>query len=551
MNSFPPRGSLEPVSRAVPPRRLGTFQELASPGQLLTFSAVFSPLIPFWLVGNALGSVFDQPERGGGSVGTMAERHAAVFDLDRTLVRGATGPTISAALRQVGLLSARTVPGEGLVFGLFDLIGENRAAMELTRRGARLAAGWDQATAQQAGRLAAEALVEHIAPYARVLIDEHHAAGRQVVLATTTPHDMVAPLAAALGIDAVVATTYEVRDGQYTGRIDGDFVWGKGKLRAVQRWAAEEGIDLAASWAYSDSWYDVPLLSAVGHPVAVHADARLRAYAAVRRWLSVNLDVPPGVPKFLGLEPQQLLMPITRPQLLLYADVRVEGIENLPARGPAIMCANHRSYFDPVALAFAVAERGRPMRFLAKAELFAPPVIGDVVRAMGGIRVDRGDGGGDDHRDHRDGEAGGSGDRPSEPLREADAALAAGEMVAILPQGTIPRGRAFFEPVLRGRSGAARLAAMSGAPVIPVAVWGTEHVWPRSEKVPRMWNVLRPPAVLVRIGEPVPLTGEDIDADTRRIMDAVVDLLPWEAKQRHDPTTEELARTYPGGIITD
>ncbi len=460
-------------------------------------------------------------------------RHAAIFDLDRTLVRGATGPAISAALREVGLVSAPTVPGEALVFGLFELVGETRLAMEATRRAARLAAGWEAEVARKAGQIASAALVPRVQPFARMLIDEHRAAGRQVVLATTTPRDMVTPLARELGFDAVVATTYEVRHGQYTGRIDGEFVWGKGKLRAVRSWAAAEGIGLAGSWAYSDSWYDVPLLSAVGHPVSVHADARLRLYAAARRWPQIELDVPPGVPKLFGLEPQQWLMPITRPGLFLSADVRVEGIENLPAEGPAIVCANHRSYFDPVAMAFAVAERGRPMRFLAKAELFAPAVVGDVVRAMGGIRVERGTG-------------------SDEPLREANAALAAGEMVAILPQGTIPRGREFFDPVLHGRPGAARLAAMSGAPVIPVGVWGTEAVWPRCDKVPRVWNVLNPPPVLVRIGEPVVLGGDgDELADTERIMAAIADLLPWEARRARQPTPEELARTYPGGIVTD
>ncbi len=463
----------------------------------------------------------------------MGDRHAAIFDLDRTLVRGATGPAISSSLREVGLLGGTSIPGEGLVFGVFGLVGETRLAMEAARRSVHLAAGWDVEVARKAGEIASGSIEAQVQPFARVLIDEHRAAGRQIVLATTTPRDMVTPLAAALGFDAVVATTYEARHGQYTGRIDGEFVWGKGKLRAVRAWAAEAGVDLSASWAYSDSWYDVPLLSAVGHPVAVHPDPRMRLFAGLRRWPQVELDVPPGVPKLFGLEPQQWLMPITRPGLFLSADVRVEGIENLPAAGPAIVCLNHRSYFDPIAMAFAVAERGRPMRFLAKAELFAPPVVGDVVRAMGGIRVDRGAG-------------------SDESLREANAALNAGELVAILPQGTIPRGRAFFDPVLHGRPGAARLAAMSDAPVIPVGVWGSEQAWPRSEKVPRVWNVLNPPPVLVRIGEPVVLGGDgDEVADTERIMAAIAGLLPWEARQPRDPTPEELARTYPGGIVTD
>src|SRR4051812_13360074 len=204
---------------------------------------------------------------------------AAIFDLDRTLLAGASGPAISAALRQVQLLADRTMPGEDLLFRAFNLMGENRPSMMLTRQGVRLAKGWAQDRAREAGELAAKALLPLVQPYARVLIQEHHAAGRRVVVATTTPVDMVRAFAEQLGLDDVIATRYGIEDGKYTGVLDGEFVWGKGKLRAVQDWADDNDIDLESSWAYSDSWYDIPLLSAVGHPVAVKPDARLRAFA--------------------------------------------------------------------------------------------------------------------------------------------------------------------------------------------------------------------------------------------------------------------------------
>jgi len=459
-------------------------------------------------------------------------RGAAVFDLDRTLLAGASGPVISDALRRVGLLPERRAPGEDLLFSLFNLVGENRPSMFLTRQGARMARGWDRATAQRAGELAADTLVQRVQPYARVLIDEHHEAGRLVVLATTTPYDAVRPLADRLGIDAVVATTYGVRDGRYTGTIEGEFIWGRAKARAVRAWAESEQVDLGDSYAYTDSWYDVPLLSMVGHPVAVNPDPRLRLVAVARRWPVLFLDVPPGVPKLLGIEPQQAIFPFARPELLPWVRLRIEGVEHIPAEGPAIICGNHRSYFDPLAIGFAVARRGRPVRFLGKKEVFDAPVIGDLARAMGGIRVERGSG-------------------SDEPLREAAAALRAGELVVILPQGTIPRGRAFFEPVLQGRWGAARLAAMTRVPVIPLGLWGTERVWPRNARLPDVTNVVHPPEVLVRLGPPVSLGYEDPGADTRRIMDAIVDLLPPEARVPHDPTPEELARTLPPGASED
>ena len=139
-----------------------------------------------------------------------------------------------------------------------------------------------------------------------------------------------------------------------------------------------------------------------------------------------------------------------------------------------------------------------------------------------------------------------------EPLQAAADALAGGEMVAIMPEGTIPRGPAFFEPELKGRWGAARLAQMTGAPIIPVGLWGTEKVWPRSARLP---NVLQPgtdrPTVRYRVGEPITTGGKSLDADTKRIMKAIVALLPADAYTSRKPTVEELVATYPPGYAGD
>ncbi|HEY5154804.1 MAG TPA: HAD-IB family hydrolase [Acidimicrobiales bacterium] len=466
------------------------------------------------------------------ATGTSAGRGAVFFDLDRTLLAGASGPIISGALRQVGLLSDRHIPGQDLIFRVFNVLGENLPSMLLTRQAATMAANWPRESAREAGRLAAESLYDLVQPYAKVLIDEHRHEGRLLVLATTTPYDMVKPLADLLGLDAVIATRYGERDGIYTGTIDGEFVWSHGKYRAVKEWAEANGVSLAESFAYSDSYYDVPLLNAVGHPFVVNPDPRMRVQALARRWPTIFLDVPPGVPKLGGFEPQKLMFPFVRPGLAPYVDVQIDGVENIPADGPAILCANHRSYFDPVAVGFAIAKRGRPVRFMGKKEVFDAPIVGDMARAMGGIRVERGTG-------------------SDEPLKEALAALEAGEMVAIMPQGTIPRGRAFFDPVLKGRWGAARLAQMSGAPVIPMGLWGTEKVWPRSAKIPNLWNVTDPPKVTVTVGRAVPLGLQDVDVDTDHLMSAIADLLPPEARQWHEPTEEELAASMPSSAASD
>ncbi len=453
---------------------------------------------------------------------------AAFFDLDRTLLSGASGPVISEALRQMGVLGSRQIPGERLVYRVFDAVGETLPAMALTRSAARFAAGWNRAAVRGAGQIVAERLRDRVQPFGRLLIAEHRAEGRPVVMATTSPYDLVAPLARSLGMDDVIATRYGVHDGAYDGTIVGEFVWGPGKLAAVRAWADRHGIDLADSYAYSDSVFDAPLLGAVGHPVVVNPDPRMRVMAMVRRWPQRYLDVPTGVPKLAGWEPQRLLQGIVRPEFLPFVRWDLGGLEHLPRMGPAIIVANHRSYFDPVALSFLLGRIDRAVRFLAKKEVVDAPVVGPLVRAMGTIRVDRGTG-------------------SDEPLRLAAEALEGGELVVVLPQGTIPRGEAFYEPELQGRPGAARLAAMTRARIVPVGLWGTEAVWPRAARLPDLTNVTDPPTVRLRAGEPVDLKYRSDRADTDRIMRAIEALLPAEARKHRTPSAAEIAAATPPG----
>ncbi|MGI9623907.1 MAG: HAD-IB family hydrolase [Acidimicrobiales bacterium] len=452
---------------------------------------------------------------------------AAIFDLDRTLLPGASGPTISAALHKVGLTGG-PVPGQALAFKFFDLFGENRATMTLARQGARAARGWARPVVQQAASMVGPQLVEMVQPWAHTSLARHRAQGDQLVLATTTPFDVLEPFAEAMGFDHVVATRYGAVDDVYDGSIDGHFVWGPGKLRAVRQLCEVEGIDLGESSAYSDSYFDVPLLNAAGHPVAVNPDPRLVAVAALRQWPIRHLDAPPKVPKVLGREPQEFLIPFMRHGLFQLGNVKLEGLENIPTEGPVILAVNHRSYFDPLAIGYALATVGRPARFLAKSELFDTPVVKEVIEAMGTIPVQRGSG--------SDG-----------PLKQAAEAIEAGEIVVILPQGTIPRGKAFFDPELDFKPGTARLAKLTGAPVVPMGLWGTEAVWPRNAKLPKLSPAWDQPSVNVAVGPPVELELDGKKSDTLRIRDAVVALLPDEARQSREPTEAELAATMPKG----
>ncbi len=454
-------------------------------------------------------------------------KSAVFIDLDRTLLSRASGQILNRALTQEGVLpEGRSLPGDKILYAVNDRLGENLFSMGLVRAAARVAKGWNQEQVQAAGRRAVAQLSDIVAPFAPQRLAAFRAEGHRLVLSTTTPADMIAPFAEAIGFDDLIATAYETKDGRYTGRLYEGFVWGTGKLRAVREWTEEHKIDLGDCHACSDSIFDVPLLSSVGTPHAVNPDPSLTIVATARRWPVEYWDRPPGVPSVIGLEPYHMLRPFVRNLSFPYARFDIAGVEHVPRRGPVLLASNHRSYFDVAALALVARAIGRPVRFLGKKEIFDAPVVGMIARALGGIAVDRGSG-------------------SSQPLQAAESALKAGEVVIVLPQGTIPRGYDFFDPVLHGKTGTARLAAATGATVVPVGLWGTEKVWPRSARMPDFTLVRHPPKVTVRVGAAVPLSLTDANADTSTIMEAIGALLPPEAKVRHEPTAEELARSKP------
>ena len=229
-----------------------------------------------------------------------------------------------------------------------------------------------------------------------------------------------------------------------------------------------------------------------------------------------------------GVEVKTLTNAAINARLIPFARFDIKGAERIPTTGPAIIVANHRSYLDGLAVAMIIGKAGCAARFLGKKEVFAVPVIGPLMKTLGGIPVERASG-------------------SDEPLRAAAEALEAGDIVALMPQGTIPRGAGFYDPELKGRWGAAKLAQMTGAPVIPVGLWGTEQVWPRSARLPNMLNITNPPKVTVRVGNPVKLKYQNPDHDTKAIMKAIMDLMPAESRKQITPTAEQIARATPPG----
>jgi HAD superfamily hydrolase (TIGR01490 family) len=211
---------------------------------------------------------------------------AAFFDLDNTMLRGASVFYFGRELRRRGLLTLGDLRRMAWLEVRFRMLGEKLEHIDTIR---------DTALAFVRGHRVADlrAIGEHVYddvlgariwPGVHELAQQHRAAGRRVWLVTAGPMELAATIAHRLGLSGAVATVAEEVDGSYTGRLVGPPLHGSAKADAVRALAAREGLDLARCAAYSDSVHDVPLLSLVGRPYAVNPDARLRAYARVQGW---------------------------------------------------------------------------------------------------------------------------------------------------------------------------------------------------------------------------------------------------------------------------
>jgi HAD superfamily hydrolase (TIGR01490 family) len=127
-------------------------------------------------------------------------------------------------------------------------------------------------------------LIAKVRPEAQALVDRHRHAGRATYIVSASPVELVEPLAKALGMTAGIGTISEIADGVYTGELAGPFCYGPGKVEAISDLARWENLDLAQCYAYSDSASDLPMLEAVGHPVAVNPDAKLERIANNNGW---------------------------------------------------------------------------------------------------------------------------------------------------------------------------------------------------------------------------------------------------------------------------
>lgn len=210
---------------------------------------------------------------------------AAFFDLDKTIVARSSPLALGPTFYRQGLIGGSALLKAMYAQAFYLLWGASEDRMEKMREeAARISAGWEQ---ERVREVVTEVLEEVISPLiyseALDLIFEHHEAGRLVCIVSSSPAEIVEPLAEMLDVDMSIATRAVVKDGKYTGELE-FYCYGAAKTEAIQELAAERGIDLGDSYAYSDSITDLPMLEAVGHPVAIDPDRQLAAIAAERGW---------------------------------------------------------------------------------------------------------------------------------------------------------------------------------------------------------------------------------------------------------------------------
>lgn len=210
---------------------------------------------------------------------------AAFFDLDRTLMAGSSAYEFARASYRNGLLSRRQLAAGAWANVQFRLRGSTDAATdELRERIAKAIEGVRVVDLQRLGPAVLAGVLPRIYPQMLRVAWEHQDAGRPVYICTAAAHELAEVLATVLGFDGGIGARSEIRDGVYTGRPHGPFTYREGKAIAMRELAEREGIDLAGSWAYSDSESDLPMLRAVGHPVAVNPDATLARIARQEGW---------------------------------------------------------------------------------------------------------------------------------------------------------------------------------------------------------------------------------------------------------------------------
>lgn len=221
-----------------------------------------------------------------------AGRGAAFFDLDKTLMAGSSGMVFARVANRHGLVTRRQLASWGRDHIRYRLRGatddETRELLKVAR------ATFKDVPEREIIRLGPEVLagiLPRIYPEMLAEVHRHLDEGRPTFIVSAAGNEIVAELARVLGMEGGIGTSYAVGpDGRYTGKLNGPFVYGKGKVEAMRNFASEHDIDLTASYAYSDSASDMPMLRCVGNPVVVNPDQSLAEVAKAEGWRVLRFE---------------------------------------------------------------------------------------------------------------------------------------------------------------------------------------------------------------------------------------------------------------------
>lgn len=375
-----------------------------------------------------------------------------------------------------------------------------------------------------------ERLMPQVFPEIKAMIRAHREQGHTLVVVSSASRYQVAPLARELGIDNIICTELEVREGLFTGQLAGPACYGRAKLEAARHFANENGIELDTSWFYSNGSEDLPLLDAVGHPVAIAPDSKLKKSAKRRGWPVHELDsrgwvgvtdlvrtfatFGTALPTFAAGLPFRLLGASERDStnlsisawasmaaIIARLKLIVEGEAHLWSHRPSIFIFNHQSAMDMLIAAKLLRE---DIVGIAKAEIQRQPLVGPVARFVGTVFVDR-----DNIKD------------PKEALQPAVEALAEGKSIVIAPEGTRSRNGKLGD----FKRGAFHLAQQSGAPIVPIVIHNALDALPNNSMI------IRPAEVKVTVLEPIiteAWTLRSVAPQTRKIRNAFLEVLGQE-----------------------
>lgn len=214
------------------------------------------------------------------------QRVAAFFDVDNTIIRGASAFHIARGLHRRGFFTRRDILRFAWEQTKYLVFGETKEQMSQLRSEAlSIIKGWSVAEMTSiAEDVYDEVLALRIFPGTKALLDSHVQRGHEVWLVTASPLEVGRMIARRLGATGALGTVAEQKRGFYTGRLVGDLLHGEHKATAVAALAKERGLALEYSYAYGDSMNDVPLLDSVGYPHAINPEIRLRRFAKKRTW---------------------------------------------------------------------------------------------------------------------------------------------------------------------------------------------------------------------------------------------------------------------------